>query len=73
MAGVFDTIAGALSGKATGDGHTTSGLDRAMQAHADSVHPVGAGAGVQQGPAGSPKITRCADGSIRYPLDGPCK
>lgn len=30
-------IAKALS---QGDGHTTSGLDAAMQAHADKVHPV---------------------------------
>lgn len=63
MAGVFDKISNALSGKKStpapprtntkagysdmsqlrsgmGDGHTTSGLDRAMQQHANKVHPI---------------------------------
>lgn len=34
MPDVFATISGALSG------HTTSGLDQAMQDHADKLHPV---------------------------------
>lgn len=34
MAGVFDKVNAALNG------HTTSGLDAAMQAHADREHPV---------------------------------
>jgi hypothetical protein len=42
MAGVFDRINAALTGKTAG---TTSGLDAAMQAHADKMHPV---AGAQQ-------------------------
>lgn len=43
--GPFDKIAAALSGKADqgglNNGHTTSGMDAAMQAHADQQHPVG--------------------------------
>lgn len=34
MAGVFDKVNAALNG------HTTSGMDAAMQAHADKLHPV---------------------------------
>jgi hypothetical protein len=38
MAGPFDKINSALTGK--NDGHTTSGMDAAMQKHADEIHPV---------------------------------
>lgn len=71
MAGIFDKIGDALSGKpAVATGNATSGLDTAMAAHADKLHPVGAGGGVAQanGPAG--KITRNKDGSLHFPLDG---
>lgn len=72
--GVLDPIVAALSDKkpVANDGHTTSGLDRAMQAHADKMHPVGgnASAGVQQKDSGAGKITRRPDGSLRFPMDG---
>jgi hypothetical protein len=63
--GVFDQINNALAGKkpapSTGDGHTTSGMDRAMQAHADKLHPV---AGAQQGNS-KPQATHTRkDGSL---------
>lgn len=38
MAGVFDKVNAALNG------HTTSGLDAAMQSQADKLHPVGGSA-----------------------------
>ena len=43
-----------------GDGHTTSGLDQAMQDHADKVHPVG-------GAVDPSQITRNPDGSVSFP------
>lgn len=71
--GIFDPIVAALSDKkpAANDGHTTSGLDAAMQAHADKLHPVNSsGAGVQQKDSGPGKITRNKDGSLHFPFDG---
>lgn len=70
MAGFSDVLKNAILGAAPGDatnkvnaalggnndGHTTSGMDAAMQAHANKVHPVSG-------------ITRRKDGSIKYPLD----
>ena len=41
------------------DGHTTSGMDAAMQDHADKVHPVGS--------VDSSQLTRNPDGSISFP------
>lgn len=70
MAGIFDKINAALTG------HTTSGLDKAMQDHADKMHPVGAGAGVQQtnGPKIATKTLRKrADGSLILPMDSDYK
>lgn len=69
MSGIGDKIRGAIMGAVPGanqiskalggnDGHTTSGIDSAMQAHANKEHPVGNG------------ITRRKDGSLRFPLDG---
>jgi hypothetical protein len=63
MAGFGDTIRNAIQ-NATGAssvtkalaGHTTSGLDAAMQQHADQVHPV-------------KPLQKRADGTPIYPLD----
>lgn len=65
MAGFGDTLKNAILDVVPGDAArkisnaltpgTTSGIDSAMQAHADRQHPVGP--------------TRRADGSIRYPMD----
>lgn len=71
MSGLGDTIRNAINkatnatpiAKAMGGGSTpgtTSGIDAAMQQHANKVHPVpGAGNG----------ITRRPDGSLKFPLD----
>ncbi len=42
------------------DGHTTSGMDKAMQDHADKMHPVG-------GAVDPGQLTRNPDGSISFP------
>lgn len=68
--GVFDTIANALNG------HTTSGLDAAMQAHADKLHPVNSGAGQAQrdsGKVATSSLKKRADGSLILPNDGDYK
>lgn len=63
MAGIFDKISAALS-PAQGDGHTTSGIDSAMQAQANKLHPTGSGAGVQQ-KTSAPVATKFRkDGSV---------
>jgi len=70
MAGVFDTIANVLNG------HTTSGLDSAMRAQADKLHPVGSGAGVQQkdsGKVATSSLKKRPDGSLILPNDGDYK
>lgn len=40
---ILDVVPGDAARKLSSamDGHTTSGLDRAMQSHADQEHPVG--------------------------------
>lgn len=65
MAGFGDSVKNAILGAIPGDAArkistaltpgTTSGIDSAMQAHADQQHPVG--------------VTKRPDGSIRYPMD----
>ena len=51
-------ITKALNG--ANDGHTTSGMDKAMQDHADKMHPVG-------GAVDPGQLTRNPDGSISFP------
>ena len=46
MAGPFDKITAALQG------HTTSGLDSAMQAQADQLHPVNSDTKIGSSPLG---------------------
>lgn len=70
MAGVFDTIAGALAGKPTG----VSGIDTAMSAHADKLHPVGGGvAQSNPGKTSTNSLRKRPDGSLILPNDGDYK
>ena len=65
MSGLGDKIRGAItslvppanpiSKALSGDGHTTSGMDRAMQQHADKLHPAPGRAGT---------VRKRADGSV---------
>jgi hypothetical protein len=74
----FSAISKALTGgsvpAAKNDGHTTSGLDAAMQAQADKLHPTGGGA--QQGNSAkvaTSSLKRRVDGSMILPMDGDYK
>lgn len=57
--GVFDKVNAALTGKADQgglrDGHTTSGMDAALQAHVNKIHPVS-----------DTKVTKSADPVPKY-------
>ncbi len=67
MAGVFDTIANALNG------HTTSGMDAAMQAQANKLHPVGGGVQQRESKTATSSLRKRADGSLILPNDGDYK
>lgn len=69
--GVFGKVTQALN-----DGHTTSGMDAAMQAHADKLHPVDSGnpdTKIQESTKQFPKNTPKPAGgyALKLPSDGP--
>lgn len=66
MGNPFDAINNALTGKSQPARSGVSGLDTAMSAHADKVHPVGGGTtkGAQQGAAAPTSTKTRKDGSL---------